>query len=92
LLGQTCSGKTKLLTRLIFDSYDDKGITTLGVDYSNVQRKDAKYGYYDTAGQETYRSMLSLYFKGANAAILIYSVDSLQSLEELNFYYKKVID
>lgn len=58
------------------------------VDCTYVYRDKVKYNYYDTAGQEKYRSILNLYFKGSDAALLVYSVDSLKSFEELDYYYK----
>ena len=72
-------GKTKLLTRYIYGSYFDSGQQTIMVDSLLVRRPNALYAYYDTAGQEMYRSILNLYLKGSNAAILIYSVDSDKS-------------
>ena len=45
------AGKTKLLTRYIYGSYNDQGQFTHGVDCSFVKRNNAKFGYYDTAGQ-----------------------------------------
>ena len=60
------------------------------VDCSFRTRKNCRYAYYDTAGQEAYRSILNLYFKGADAVILVYSTDDLSTFDELEFYYKKV--
>lgn len=60
------------------------------VDCSYLKKNHVKYAYYDTAGQEAYRTILNIYFKGSDAAILIYSVDSMKTFEELDYYYKKV--
>jgi GTPase SAR1 family protein len=45
------AGKTKLLTRYIYGSFNEQGLSTQGVDYSIVKQIGAKFGYYDTAGQ-----------------------------------------
>lgn len=81
VLGKSKAGKTKLLVRYIFKSYQDFGVATAMVDCSYVHKHNAKYAYYDTAGQEQYRSILNLYFKGSDAAILIYSVDSMSTFK-----------
>jgi GTPase SAR1 family protein len=75
------AGKTKLLTRYKYGNYIDEGSQTMIIDCTFVYKNRARYNYYDTAGQEKYRSVLNLYFKGSDAAILVYSVDSLQSFD-----------
>ena len=60
------------------------------VDSSFIKRKNARYAYYDTAGQQAYRSIFNLYFKGTDAAILMYSVNDLKTFSELNFYHNKI--
>jgi Ras-related protein Rab-1A len=76
--------------RYLYDTYQDAGNVTVMVDCSFRTRKNCRYAYYDTAGQEAYRSILNLYFKGADAVILVYSTDDLSTFNELEFYYKKV--
>ena len=60
------------------------------IDCSYKTRKNAKYAYFDTVGQECYRAILNLHFKGSDAAVLIYSVNDMKSYQELSYYYKKV--
>jgi len=84
------AGKTKLLTRYLYKNYLDEGWLTLAIDCSPVIRPHARYVYYDTAGQDIYRSILNLYMKGTDAALLIYSVSDYKSFEELLYYKKRV--
>jgi GTPase SAR1 family protein len=51
IVGRTQSGKTKFLTRYKFGSYNDDGVTTMGVDSLLIKTPKAKFSYYDTAGQ-----------------------------------------
>lgn len=51
------------------------------IDCTAVYKDKARYNYYDTLGQERYRSVLDLYFKGSDAAIMVYSVNSMRSFE-----------
>lgn len=79
ILGMGSAGKTKLLTRYKYGNYADEGTQTAIIDCTFVYKSKARYNYYDTAGQEHYRSVLNLYFKGSDAAIMVYSVDSMKS-------------
>lgn len=51
LLGKSKAGKTKLLVRYLYGSYEDSGVSTLMVDCSYLKKNNVKYAYYDTAGQ-----------------------------------------
>lgn len=74
ILGLSATGKTALLTRYLQNFYDDRTITTLSVDFNIVKRPKALYCYYDTAGQEAFRAIVSNYYKGADACIIVYDV------------------
>jgi small GTP-binding protein len=40
-----------------------------------------KFEIWDTAGQERYHSLAPMYYRGANAAIIVYDITSLDSFE-----------
>ncbi|OHS93040.1 GTP-binding protein YPT1 [Tritrichomonas foetus] len=44
------------------------------------------YHVWDTAGQEKYRSLGPVYYRNADAAILVYDVTDLQSFEDLQMW------
>lgn len=91
ILGMGEAGKTKLLTRYKYGNYVDEGSQTMIIDCTSVYKNKARYNYYDTLGQERYRSVLDLYFKGSDAAIMVYSVDSMKSFEEMEYYQQKLM-
>jgi small GTP-binding protein len=90
VLGLSQAGKSKLLTRYIYGCFEEKGTSTYGIDCSYVKRKKARFAYFDTAGQEQYRNILNLYFKGSDAAILVYSVNDEASFREMAFYRSRI--
>jgi len=51
VLGASSAGKSKLLMRYIYDIFQEKQGSTYGIDCSFVNRKNARFAYYDTAGQ-----------------------------------------
>ena len=42
---------------------------------------------WDTSGQEVYHSLTNLFVKGSNIVILVYSIESLESFKNLNYWY-----
>lgn len=78
-MGKGQAGKTKLLTRYKFGTYTDASMLTIGVDSLVIKTETAKYSYYDTAGQDRYKSIVSSYFQGSDACLLVYDVSSNQS-------------
>lgn len=83
IVGKTQSGKTKFLTRYRFGNYTDDGTMTVGVDSFVIKTPKAKFSYYDTAGQDRYKAIVSSYYKGSDACILVYDVSSQKSFEEM---------
>lgn len=47
--------------------------------------KSLKFEIWDTAGQEKYHSICHLYFRGANAALLVYDITRKVSLASDTF-------
>ena len=45
---------------------------------------------WDTAGQEKYRSLIPIYFRGSDAALLVFDLSNRQSFESLNEWLELV--
>ena len=50
-----------------------------------------KLEIWDTAGQERYRSLTTMFYKDANAAVLVYDITRKDSFEQLEEYWTKQI-
>lgn len=48
-----------------------------------------KLGLYDTAGQERFRSLTSVWYRGAKGCIFVYSIDSRESFESVNSWIEE---
>lgn len=44
-----------------------------------------KFDIWDTAGQERYHSLAPMYYRGAAAAIVVYDISSVVSIQFANF-------
>jgi len=53
---------------------DGKGVDPKGKGGDKVQQKHMKLSLWDTAGQETYKSITRSYFRGASGALLVFDI------------------
>ncbi|XP_078458176.1 ras-related protein Rab-5C-like [Lampetra fluviatilis] len=78
LLGEQNVGKTSLLHRLATNTFQPFEEPTVGAAYtSHVVHLDdtaVKFEIWDTAGQERYHSLAPMYYRGAQAAIVVYDI------------------
>jgi len=89
LLGNSGVGKTSLVLRYVQGTYTPDQSSTIGASFMtkrmHVQDFKLKLQIWDTAGQERFRSMTPMYYRGANAAILVYDItadDSFQAVKD----------
>lgn len=83
-------GKTSLVHRYVKGDFSPASITsTIGASFLTKRILDIDSGatvrlqIWDTAGQERFRSISKLYYRGAAAVILVYSILDEQSFEEM---------
>ena len=58
--------------------------STIGAAFSTkLMEKDGKrlkIEFWDTAGQERYKSLISMYYKNADAALIFYDINRMDTL------------
>eukprot|EP00727_Mastigamoeba_balamuthi_P010076 m51a1_g5691 putative ras-related protein rab-5b (540) ;mRNA; r:1000610-1003295 len=78
LLGNSGVGKTSVATRFVQGMFADDQPSTIGASFLTkrivVNDWKLKLQIWDTAGQERFRSMTPMYYRGANAAMVMYDV------------------
>eukprot|EP01084_Bolivina_argentea_P237897 399709_1 len=85
LLGNASVGKSSILQRFASDIYSEHKPPTVGAAFTtkviNIDsgRRQIKFDIWDTAGQEKYRSMTPLYYRGAFCAIVVYDITDSES-------------
>ena len=95
LLGDPAVGKSSLVQRFCQDKFEENYKLTIGGAYlqKEVKLKNGdtlKLHIWDTGGQEKFRSMASLYYKDAVAALLVYDVSNSETLESLDYWVKEL--
>ncbi len=82
LIGDPAVGKTSLINRFVYNTYDERYLTTMGVRISkkkvNLELEGETYGItmmiWDILGQKEFRLLQESAFRGSAAAIAVYDV------------------
>lgn len=85
LLGNCGVGKSCLVLRFIRNEFIPAHDTTVGAAFQtkvlSLPSYDAKVELWDTAGQERYRSLAPMYYRNAQAALVVYDITNRESFE-----------
>ncbi|OHT15319.1 small GTP-binding protein [Tritrichomonas foetus] len=86
LLGSTHAGKTSIIQRFVNNSFT---VNTLASVQSAFFEKNLKIGQtnivldiWDTAGQERFHSLTPMYYRDANASIIVFDVTDANSFSK----------
>ena len=93
VIGEAGVGKTSIARQFIFNDYSDRYNTTIGVDFScktlSIGDKNIKIQVWDTAGQESFRSIISSYYKDTVGVIIVVYSNSEESLETIKYWQQE---
>jgi len=95
ILGDSNSGKTSLLDRLVNNQFVDCYISTIGIDFNvkTIRLEDetkVKLQIWDSCGQERFRSLTRSYYRNSSAFIICYDVTNLKSFENAKFWISEI--
>ncbi|KNZ54886.1 hypothetical protein VP01_2823g4 [Puccinia sorghi] len=80
-------GKTSIVHRYTTGSFSYSLTSTIGASFCtkklSVDGCKVRLQIWDTAGQERFRSMAPMYYRGANAAILVYDITNMESFFDI---------
>uniref|UniRef100_A0AAR2IRC8 RAB6B, member RAS oncogene family b n=1 Tax=Pygocentrus nattereri TaxID=42514 RepID=A0AAR2IRC8_PYGNA len=93
-LGEQSVGKTSLITRFMYDSFDNTYQATIGIDFlsktmyleDRTVRKlflslQVRLQLWDTAGQERFRSLIPSYIRDSTVAVVVYDITNVNSFQ-----------
>jgi len=87
LLGDVGVVKSSLVLQFVANTFNPYAEPTIGASFMTkhlfIDKYKVKLQIWDTAGQERFRSMTPLYYRGAQAAILVYDITSQSSFEKV---------
>ena len=87
-IGDSGVGKTSIIRRFVFNTFEQDNLSTIGVNFSfkDCTLKNGnkvKIKVIDTAGQEKYKSLSKSYFKNADGVLFVFAIDDLQSFQNI---------
>ncbi|KAH0276141.1 ras-domain-containing protein, partial [Aureobasidium melanogenum] len=85
-LGEQSVGKTSLITRFMYDSFDNTYQATIGIDFLSktmyLEDRTVRLQLWDTAGQERFRSLIPSYIRDSSVAVVVYDITSAKSFQQ----------
>ena len=94
VIGDCGVGKSCLTSRATTNLFDDGYSTTLGFEFVTfnvkINGKIIKLQIWDTCGQETYRSLITNFFRSASLAIVVYAINSKESFENIEMWMREL--
>ena len=94
LVGDANVGKTSIINRCVKNEFKEAIIPTLSSNYSlktfNTGNRIVRLQIWDTAGDEKYRSIIPMFYRGSQAAFIVYAIDNLSSFQSVSSYVESL--
>lgn len=86
LLPPSLVGKTSLITRFMYDTFDNTYQATIGIDFLSktmyLEDRTVRLQLWDTAGQERFRSLIPSYIRDSTVAVVVYDITNANSFHQ----------
>ncbi|GAV05800.1 hypothetical protein RvY_15875 [Ramazzottius varieornatus] len=94
LLGEAAVGKSSLVLRFVKGHFHDYQESTIGAAFLTqtvcLDETTVKFEIWDTAGQERYHSLAPMYYRGAQAAIIVYDITNHESFNKAKAWVREL--
>ncbi|XP_019391795.1 PREDICTED: ras-related protein Rab-41 isoform X6 [Crocodylus porosus] len=89
-LGEQSVGKTSLITRFMYDSFDNTYQATIGIDFLSktmyLEDRTIRLQLWDTAGQERFRSLIPSYIRDSAVAVIVFDITRISTFRGKTCY------
>eukprot|EP00124_Ichthyophonus_hoferi_P001946 Ihof_evm9s117 gene=Ihof_evmTU9s117 len=94
LLGESAVGKSSLVLRFVKGQFHEYQESTIGAAFLTqtvcLEDVTVKFEIWDTAGQERYHSLAPMYYRGAQAAIVVYDITNTETFNRAKSWVKEL--
>ncbi|XP_056010300.1 ras-related protein Rab-5B-like isoform X2 [Ostrea edulis] len=95
VVGDMCVGKTAIALRFTKNAFEEKIAHTVGASYyirsMDIEDRTILFQIWDTAGQERFRSLVPMYLRDADIALLVYDITSEESFHSLELWRTELL-
>nr|XP_022322847.1 ras-related protein Rab-33-like [Crassostrea virginica] len=95
VIGDMCVGKTAIAHRFTKNDFEDKMSHTVGASYyirsMEIEGRTILFQIWDTAGQERFRSLVPMYLRDADIALLVYDITSRETFQSLELWRTELL-
>jgi small GTP-binding protein len=92
--GESAVGKSSLVLRFVKGQFHEYQESTIGAAFLtqtvNLDDTTVKFEIWDTAGQERYHSLAPMYYRGAQAAIVVYDITNQDTFVRAKNWVKEL--
>ncbi|CCF60249.1 hypothetical protein KAFR_0J01850 [Kazachstania africana CBS 2517] len=94
LLGEAAVGKSSIVLRFVSNDFSENKEPTIGAAFLtqrvNINNNTIKFEIWDTAGQERFASLAPMYYRNAQAALVVYDITKPQSFIKARHWVKEL--
>ena len=87
IIGNSSTGKTKIIERYLTNNFEENSQPTLGFETHNkefqLEQDKITAQIWDTAGQEKFGSLTASYYKNAKGALVVYDITDKASFDKV---------
>ena len=86
-IGDSCTGKTSIINRIIDNPFNDSYEVSIGIDFMSKNIKfrgqTIKIQIWDSAGQEKYKGLIPSYIKNSSIVFVVYDISNRSTFENV---------
>ena len=96
VIGNGRVGKSTLAIKFVKNVFTTEYKQTLGVDFLNIKKYIKKidqtidFYIWDTAGQDHFNAITRRYYRGADACLIVFSINDKESFTQVKSWHKKM--
>ena len=95
IIGDSAVGKSCLLQRLTTNEFNEDHEVTVGVEFGTLlvklEQQVFKLQIWDTAGQESFKSITKIFYRGAHCIFFAYDITRQETFNNLRNWYEEVV-
>ena len=95
IIGDSAVGKSCLMHRVTTNEFQEDHEVTVGVEFGalmvKLEQQVFKLQIWDTAGQESFKSITKIFYKGAHCVVLTYDITRLDTFLNLEQWFQEVM-